>query len=114
MIQILAKLATTLREEPFQKWELNFTKLVKPISRLLGNRYIMVAIDYATKWVEVRTLHINIVAITAQFLYKHILIRFGCPLTIVTDQDTHFINDVIKYLTNHFILRQTNSTVYYP
>jgi hypothetical protein len=32
----------------------------------------------------------------------------------VTNQGTHFINDVIRYLTYHFILRHTNSTVYYP
>jgi hypothetical protein len=40
--------------------------------------------------------------------------RFECPLTIVTNQGTHFINDDIKYLTYHFILRHTNYIVYYP
>jgi hypothetical protein len=32
----------------------------------------------------------------------------------VTDQGTHFINDVIKYFTDHFIFRHTSSTIYYP
>jgi len=32
---------------------------------------------------------------------------FGRPLTIVTDQGTHFINDVIIYLIDNFILRRT-------
>jgi hypothetical protein len=32
------------------------------------------------------------------------LIRFGCPLTIVTNQGAHFINNAIKYLNDHFIL----------
>jgi len=32
----------------------------------------------------------------------------------MTDQGTHFINDVIRYLTDHFILRHTSSIVYYP
>jgi hypothetical protein len=31
----------------------------------------------------------------------------------VTDQGTHFINDIIKYLIDHFILRHTSSTMYY-
>jgi hypothetical protein len=35
-------------------------------------------------------------------------------LTIVIDQSTHFINNVIKYLINHFILRHISSIVYYP
>jgi len=47
-------------------------------------------------------------------LYKHIFTRFGCPLTFLTDQGTHFINDAVICLTNHFILRHTNSIVYYP
>ncbi len=40
--------------------------------------------------------------------------RFGCPLIIVTDQGTHFINNAIKYLTDYFILRHSNSTICYP
>ncbi len=47
-------------------------------------------------------------------MYKCILARFGCPLTTVTDQGIHFINDVIKYLRNHFLLKHVNSTTYYP
>jgi hypothetical protein len=68
--------------------------------------------DYATKCVEARALRTHAI-ITAKFLYKYILTKFGCPLTIVIDQGTHFINDVIKYLTDHFILKHTNSIVYY-
>jgi hypothetical protein len=48
------------------------------------------------------------------FLYDHILTQFGCPLTSVTNQGTHFINDVICYLINHFILRYTKFIIYYP
>ncbi len=59
-------------------------------------------------------MHTNITVVTTKFLYDHILTRFGCPLTIVTNQGTHFINDVIRYLINHFILKHINSTVYYP
>jgi hypothetical protein len=39
---------------------------------------------------------------------------FGCPLTIIIDQGTYFINDVIHYLIDHFILRHTDSIVYLP
>ncbi len=89
-------------------------RLVKPTSKLLSNWYIMVATNYATKWVEPQTLYTNIVTITAKFFYGHIFTRFGCPLTIVTNQGTHFINDVIRCLIDHFIFRHIGSTIYYP
>jgi hypothetical protein len=69
--------------------------------------------NYATKLVEARVLQTNTIAIIVKFLYDHILTRFGCPLTIVIDQGTHFINDVICYLTNDFILRHTSFIIYY-
>jgi len=79
-----------------------------------SNQSILVAIDYATKWMEVKALCTNIVIVTAKFLYDHILTQFGCPLTIVTNQGTRFIYDVTRYLINHFILGYTSSIIYYP
>jgi hypothetical protein len=64
--------------------------------------------------VEIRKLKINIVVVIAKFLYECILIKFGCPFTIVTNQGVHFINDAIKYLTNHFLLKHVSFTTYYP
>jgi hypothetical protein len=63
---------------------------------------------------EARTLKTNTTIITTNFLYECILTRFGCPLTIVTYQGVHFINDVIKYLINHFLMKHVSSTTYYP
>ncbi len=49
LIQNLAKLITTLPEEPFQKWGLDFIGPLKLASRLSNNWYILVATNYATK-----------------------------------------------------------------
>jgi hypothetical protein len=58
---------------------------MKPIGKYIGNKYNIVATNYVTKWVEAITLRTNILADTTNFLYKCILTRFGCPLTIVTN-----------------------------
>ncbi len=55
------------------KWGLNFIGLVKLTRRLTRNKYILVIIDYATKWVEVKTLITKIIVVTTKFLYEYIL-----------------------------------------
>ncbi len=96
------------------KWGFDFVGSIKPTRRYTRNKYIFVATNYATKWVEAKALRINTNAIIANFLYECILTKLGCPLTIVIDQGVHFINDAIKYLTNHFLLKHVSSTTYYP
>jgi hypothetical protein len=101
----MAKLITIMFEKLFQKWGLDFIGPIKPMNCYSGNQCIIVAINYAIKWVEEKKLCTNTIAITAKFLYNHIFIQFGCPFTIMTNQGANFINDAIRYLNNHFILR---------
>jgi hypothetical protein len=101
--QSLVKLVTSLPEEPFMKWGLDFVGPIKPPRIYTWNKYILIATNYVTQWVEARGLRTNIIVVTIFFLYECILTMFECPLTIVIDQGIHFINVAIKYLTNHFL-----------
>jgi len=76
---------TSLPKEQFMKWAFDFMGPIKPIKRYVGNKYIFVTTNYATKWVEGRALRINISTITTKFMYECILAKFGCPLTIITN-----------------------------
>jgi hypothetical protein len=87
---------------------------IKLVGRYARNKYIFIATNYATKWVETRALKINTAMITTKFVYECILTKFGCPWTIVIDQGVHFNNDAIKYLTYHFLLKHLSFTTYYP
>jgi hypothetical protein len=95
------------------KWELDFVGPIKPIGRFTRNKYILVATNYVTKQMEARALRTDTTTITPIFLYECILTKFGCPLIIVTKHKVHFMNDAIKYLTDHFLLKHVSSTTYY-
>ncbi len=58
---------------------------IKPIGKYIKNKYIFVATNYATNWVDVKALRPNIAPLITKFLYECILTRFRCPLSIVTD-----------------------------
>ncbi len=93
------------------KWGLNFISPIKLARRLPRNKYILVVIDYVTKWVKAKAFRIVVIT---RFLYEYILTKFGCPLTIVTYQGVHFINDTLKHFTEWFLLKHVSSTTYYP
>jgi hypothetical protein len=83
VIQSFAKLITSLLEESFMKWGLDFVGPIKLVGKNIRNKYIIIAINYATKWVEARTLRTNIAVVVAKKLYECILTKSRCPLIIV-------------------------------
>ena len=72
------------------------------------------AIDYFTKWPGAKAVRKNTANEVAKFLYQNIMTRFGCPVEIVSDQGTHFLNDVMKELTSRHLIIHKKSSVYHP
>src|ERR1043165_4516025 len=96
----------------FQKWGID---IVGPLPTTEdGNRYIVVAMDYFSRWPEARPLrHANATSV-ATFIYKEIICRYGPPKVIQSDQGTHFVNQVIEQLTERFRIRHSLSSAYHP
>ena len=89
---------------PFEKWGIDFIGPINPVSAW-KNRYIILATDYATKWVEARSTKWNDAAIAATFLFEEIMMRFGHPLEMVSDKRKHFLNDVIYNITTWYLIK---------
>jgi len=71
----LAKLVTTFIEEHFMKQGFKFIGPIKLVGRLIGYKYILVAIDYAIKRVEAKALKTNTIIITTRFMYEYFLLN---------------------------------------
>ncbi|CAN4097657.1 unnamed protein product [Withania somnifera] len=67
-----------------------------PFSPSQGNRYILVAVDYISKWVEAIALPTNDTKVVLKFVRKHIFTRFGMPRAIISDGGLHFRNAWFK------------------
>ena len=53
----------------------------------IGNLYILLAMDYVSKWVEVTTCPKNDANTVVGFLKRNILSRFGAPITIINEEE---------------------------
>ncbi|GKA74128.1 reverse transcriptase domain-containing protein [Tanacetum coccineum] len=96
--------------EIFDIWGIDFMGSF-PSSR--GNKYILVAIDYLSKWVEAKALPTNDARVIFKFL-KSLFARFGAPRAIISDRGTHICNDqfakvMLKYGVTHRL-----SIAYHP
>ncbi|GJX77271.1 reverse transcriptase domain-containing protein [Tanacetum coccineum] len=82
-----------------------------PSSR--GNKYILVAVDYLSKWVEAKALPTNDARVVCKFL-KTLFSRFGAPRAIISDRGTHFCNDQFSKVMLKYGVTHRLSTAYHP
>ncbi|GJU24860.1 reverse transcriptase domain-containing protein [Tanacetum coccineum] len=82
-----------------------------PLSR--GNKYILVAVDYLSKWVEAKALPTNDARVVVKFL-KSLFSRFGTPRAIISDRGTHFCNDKFAKVMYKYGVTHRLATAYHP
>ena len=83
-----------------------------PVS--FGNVYILLAIDYASQWVEAKSTRPDDAKTVIEFLKSNIFVRFGVPRSLISDIETHFGNKMMKALWRKNIVTHSVSTAYHP
>nr|GEV85042.1 reverse transcriptase domain-containing protein [Tanacetum cinerariifolium] len=96
--------------EIFDVWGIDF---MGPFSSSRGNRYILVAVDYLSKWVEAKALPTNDACVVVKFL-KSLFARFGTPRAIISDRVTHFCNDKFAKVMSKYGVTHHLATAYHP
>lgn len=108
----LAPLHPVVSVGPFSKWGIDFTTC-KPPSAAIHN-YIIVDIDYFTKWAEAMPTYINDSKTATLFIFNHIIARFGVSHSIFTDHGSHFCGIMMIELATLLHFAQEHSSPYYP
>nr|GEX02627.1 reverse transcriptase domain-containing protein [Tanacetum cinerariifolium] len=78
-----------------------------------GNRYILVAIDYLSKWVEAKELPTNDARVVVKFL-KSLFARFRTHRAIISDRGTHFCNDKFSKVMSKYGVTHRLAIAYHP
>nr|GFA93077.1 reverse transcriptase domain-containing protein [Tanacetum cinerariifolium] len=94
----------------FDGWGIDF---MGPFSSSKGNKYILVAVDYLSKWVKAKALPINDARVVVKFL-KSLFSWFGTPKAIISDRGTHFCNDQFARIMSKYGVTHRLSTAYHP
>ena len=97
---------------PFKGWGIDLIGQIYPPSNK-NHKFILVATDYFTKWVEAIPLKTVTSKEMIKFVKEHIIYRFGTPQTITTDQGNMFISEEFGEFAASMGIKLLNSSPYY-
>lgn len=75
---------------------------------------IITTVEYLTKWVEAEPIETYTKEVAIKFIYENIIERFVCPLTLISDQGTHFVNGTIMISMQEFLNNNEKTSPYHP
>ncbi|XP_048611858.1 uncharacterized protein LOC125586096 [Brassica napus] len=95
----------------FDVWGIDF---MGPFPSSHGNKYILVAVDYVSKWVEAIASPTNDVRVVIKMFKSTIFPRFGVPRVVISDGGSHFINKLLEGLLRKNDVKHKVATPYHP
>lgn len=104
-------LSPILVVEIFDVWGIDF---MGPFPSSFGFEYILVAVDYVSKWVEAIPARTNDHKVVVKFVQSHIFSRFGFPRAIISDGGSHFKNWKFDALLRKYGITHKIATPYHP
>ncbi|GJS40913.1 reverse transcriptase domain-containing protein [Tanacetum coccineum] len=96
--------------EIFDIWGIDF---MGPFPKSYKFEYILVAVDYVSKWAEAQALPTNDARVVITFL-KKLFCRFGMPKALISDRGTHFCNKIMEKTMKRYGVNHRFSTSYHP
>ena len=104
-------LTNILEVELFDVWGIDFMSKF-PLS--YRNKYILLAVDYVSKWVEaIPTISCD-AKVVLHFIRSYIFSRFGTPRAVISDEGSHFCNKLFASLWAKYGVNHRVSLAYHP
>ncbi|XP_019244580.1 PREDICTED: uncharacterized protein LOC109224455 [Nicotiana attenuata] len=97
--------------EIFYVWGIDF---MGPFPSSSGCKYILVAVDYVSKWVEAIDPPTNDAKVVVKFVKKHSFTRFVTPRVMISDGGTHFYNKLLNNVLSQYGVKHKVATGYHP
>jgi len=97
--------------EIFDVWAIDF---MGPFPQSFGFVYILVAVDYVSKWVEVQATRTNDHKVVIKFVKECIFYRYGTPRTLISDGGNHFCHRSFEALLRKYFVTHKVATPYHP
>ena len=103
-------LNSILEVELFDVWGIDF---MVPFPSSFGNKYILLVVDYVSKWVEPIPTITGDAKVVLKFHPKYIFSRFGTPREIISDERTHFCNQLFDSILAKYGVRHQTTLAYH-
>ena len=104
-------LSNILEVEVFNMRGIDF---MGPFPSLMGNKYILIDVDYVSKWIEVIASPTNNARVVIVMFKKYIFPRFGVLRLVINDGGSHFISRIFEKLLQKYGVRHLIATPYHP
>ena len=85
-----------------------------PFPPSFGNLYILLVVDYVSKWVEAIACPISDANTVVGFIQRNIFSRYGAPRTIISDEGSHFANKLFAKLISRYGINHVMELAYHP